>query len=143
MIHCSSCQDIPKYDFLEARKLANRFEILDEPAFNPFLNRSALKLANLDCILKVCARAASTIWSIFSMMDFLKGSVYTLFSGPVIESWAPFSSLLLLVQGQFVSKSGAEGSQGRLTFVDLCGGPGGFSEYLLRRCEAMDKPATG
>ena len=25
---------------------------------------------------------------------------------------------------------------GPITFVDLCGGPGGFTEYLLRRCHA-------
>lgn len=142
MTLCSSRQDIPKYDFLEARKLANRFEILDEPAFNPFLNRSALKLANLDCLLKVCAQPAASQRQYFQH-DGLFDRVCVHIQGLIIESSAPVSSPRLLVQGQIVSKSGAEGSKERLTFVDLCGGPGGFSEYLLRRCEAMGKPATG
>lgn len=46
-------QDVPSEVFRMARHAANPYEALDDPAFNPFLNRSALKLANLDSILEV------------------------------------------------------------------------------------------
>jgi cap1 methyltransferase len=35
------------------------------------------------------------------------------------------------------------GGRGGLKFVDLCGAPGGFSEYLLHRCSRNGRPAHG
>ncbi len=74
----SSFEATPRSRYSAARRASNAYECLGEPACNPFLNRSALKLANMDHLMPL-------------------------------------------------------GTDTPLTFVDLCGGPGGFSEYLLSR----------
>jgi cap1 methyltransferase len=82
-------------EFVEARRACNPYEVLGEGQSgglnNLFMNRSAIKLANVDALL-----------------DFY----LTRYSG----------------EGPFV-------------FADLCGAPGGFSEYILRRCHAIQIPA--
>jgi cap1 methyltransferase len=70
-------------DFRTARRYCNPYEALDNnDTFNLFLNRSALKLANMDALLD------------FRLSSQLKPAYY---------------------------------------FVDLCGAPGGFGEYLVWR----------
>ena len=86
----SSFNAVPRARFSAARSASNMYEPLGTAAQNPFLNRSALKLANIDAIIPL---------------------------KPVLVS-----------QGMDV-----EDSLPTFTFLDLCGGPGGFSEYLLRR----------
>jgi cap1 methyltransferase len=82
-------------EFVEARRACNPYEVLGEGQSgglnNLFMNRSAIKLANVDALL-----------------DFY----LTRYSG----------------EGPFV-------------FADLCGAPGGFSEYILRRCHTIQIPA--
>lgn len=76
--------------FVEARRACNPYESLGEGQSgglnNLFMNRSAIKLANIDAMLNFCL---STCWQ----------------------------------RDTFV-------------FADICGAPGGFSEYLVRRCIA-------
>ena len=78
-----SFQCVEQQQFCTARARANAHEALGRgPRARPYLNRAALKLANLDAL---CG----------------------------LSSLAPASEPLL--------------------FADLCGGPGGFSQYLLRK----------
>jgi len=82
-------QSSPHVEFSEARRSCNPMECLGEGKANGlnqhFMNRSAIKLANIDAIL-----------------DFR------------LTSCPPSSPF---------------------TFVDLCGAPGGFSEYLMMRSQ--------
>jgi len=79
----------PGYEFVEARNETNPFEILGQKRNNGltkrFINRSAIKLANIDAIME------------FRLVQ------------PTASN-EPF------------------------VFVDLCGAPGGFSEYIMLRC---------
>jgi hypothetical protein len=80
------CGQHPR-DYLEARGRLNPYECLGKgPKQNPFLNRSALKLANLDYLF-----------------------------GLLPSHNSPSSS----------------SSEEIFTWADICGGPGGFSEYIL------------
>lgn len=80
----------PGSEFTEARSACNPFEVLGEGKHNGmnrhFMNRSAVKLANIDAI-----------------MDF-----------------------------GLIQPHGLQGDP--FVFVDLCGAPGGFSEYVTMRC---------
>lgn len=87
-------EQTPRGRFSAARARANPYEALVEGS--PFLNRSALKMANLNH----------------------------------------------LVGGALLS-SGVAGGGGVLTFADLCGGPGGFSQFVLAMQEARGRPARG
>lgn len=82
-------------EFVEARRACNPYEVLGEGQSgglnNLFMNRSAIKLANVDALL-----------------DF------------------------------FLTRHNGDGP---FIFADLCGAPGGFSEYILRRCHAIQIPA--
>ena len=82
------CGTDPSSEWMEARGASNPLELLGEGRAgglnHMFMNRSAIKLANLDAILKKDLTA------------------------------------------------GTEGSH--FLFVDLCGAPGGFSEYIMFRC---------
>ena len=84
--------------FVQARRACNPMESLGEGQGgglnNMFMNRSAIKLANMDAMLDFCI------------------------------------SHLLPEEKVF-------------QFVDLCGAPGGFSEYLLRRCMASGVSCRG
>jgi cap1 methyltransferase len=86
-------------EFAEARRACNPFEFLGEGMHNGlndlFMNRSAIKLANIDAALGFCltAIAATTMQQ--------------------NDAHQPTSLLL---------------------FADLCGAPGGFSEYIMWRC---------
>jgi cap1 methyltransferase len=79
-----------RQQFVEARRVCNPFECLGEGqggGLNTlFMNRSAIKLANIDAMLDFC-----------------------------------------------ISKYQ---NTGTFLFADLCGAPGGFSEYIMRRCIA-------
>ena len=86
--------DTPHRRFSAARARSNPYEALVDGS--PFLNRSALKMANLNHLVG--------------------GALLTrALSGPE----APFR------------------------FADLCGGPGGFSQYVLAVHEARGRPARG
>ena len=96
----------PSIEFHVAREKCNPFELLSKErwiksdcssssSFTPFLcSRSAMKLANIDCILD---------FKLTTMSDIDESSL------PLLSSSA-------------------------FKFVDLCGSPGGFSEYIFRRC---------
>lgn len=89
-LRCAEAYDSsPQKEFAVARRQCNPMEPLGEGRHRGlnqmFMNRSAIKLANIDAILN-------------------------------------FS--LTLVPGD------------HFLFVDLCGAPGGFSEYLMRRCQS-------
>jgi cap1 methyltransferase len=93
-----------RLEFDEARRACNSFELLGEGRQHGglnqiFMNRSAMKLANLDAILD------------FSLTRVSCPSPY--------QQHLPF------------------------LFADLCGAPGGFSEYLMRRCNANGIPCRG
>jgi 23S rRNA U2552 (ribose-2'-O)-methylase RlmE/FtsJ len=80
--------------FLRERGKVNPFECLGKgPRRDPFINRSAMKMVNIDYIFDIVNRYSQ--------------------------------------------------HTGYFSFVDLCGGPGGFSEYLLTRCSALQLRATG
>jgi cap1 methyltransferase len=85
----------PSLEFVQARRLCNPYEALGEGRNgglnSMFINRSAIKLANIDALL------------------------------------------------QFqLAQSANAGDE--FCFVDLCGAPGGFSEYLLHRCFSNQQP---
>jgi cap1 methyltransferase len=87
----------PEKEFWEARKTTNPMEGLGEGRHRGlnqmFMNRSAIKLANLDAILDFTLTCNSK------------------------------------------SQTSKEGG-GHFLFADLCGAPGGFSEYLMKRCRS-------
>lgn len=91
----------PNRIFEEARRVCNPFEVLGEGKAGGlnrvFTNRSAVKLANMNCLLGFCLTPTTT-----------------------------FSS-----------------NNKCFKFVDLCGAPGGFSEYLLDRCHSSAISAHG
>lgn len=78
---------IPLCTFLRIRGKTNKFECLGRKGF---INRSAMKMANLDSFLSLC-----------------------------------------------------DNSSDILSFVDLCGGPGGFVEYFTRRCQTNKRKCVG
>lgn len=87
-----------KQEFERAREACNLYEPLGEgkrKGLNSmFMNRAAIKLANIDALLGFCLTTTR-------------------------HKFAEFR------------------------FVDLCGAPGGFSEYILWRCRSHGTPATG
>jgi 23S rRNA U2552 (ribose-2'-O)-methylase RlmE/FtsJ len=90
------CDRDPALEWAEARRACNPLELLGEGRAGGlnhlFMNRSAIKLANIDALLK----RDLTSW----------------------ETGGPF------------------------LFVDLCGAPGGFSEYIMYRCRTERKFPT-
>lgn len=104
-------EDIPVAVFKRVRSACNPAEALGSGSF---LNRSALKLANIDAIVEgLLAQGARR-----SRTE----------DGEKTEE----------------PSAGGEGEASQpLHFVDLCGGPGGFSEYLLRRRRQLGLPARG
>ena len=103
--------------FAEARRAGNPFERLGEGRRgglnDSFMNRSAIKLANIDAMLNFsltespsfrCTETAGT----GDALDERKDKAAASSSSPSFASC--------------------------FRFVDLCGAPGGFSEYLLWRC---------
>jgi cap1 methyltransferase len=87
-------------DFRTARRFCNPYEALDNnDTFNLFLNRSALKLANMDALL-----------------DFRLSS-----------------QLISATTRTRTTSVVAAAAEPAYYFVDLCGAPGGFGEYLVWR----------
>lgn len=88
----------PSREFMQARSACNPYEALGEGrngGLNTmFMNRSAIKLANIDALL------------------------------------------------QFQLAQSANAGE-EFCFVDLCGAPGGFSEYMLHRCFSNRQPVRG
>ena len=84
---------IPLESFNAIRGLTNPFECLGKGPRKLFINRSAMKLANLDFILNIVD------------VDKYRGQ--------------------------------------NLNFVDVCGGPGGFTEYILQKCNFCGIKCTG
>lgn len=106
--------DVPVAVFKRVRSACNPAEALGSGSF---LNRSAMKLANIDAIL-----------------GGLLAQVYL--PGRRSRDNAGEET------GKPEHEKGATG-QPPLQFVDLCGGPGGFSEYLLRRRRQLGLPSRG
>ena len=98
----------PEREFAEARRLCNPLEPLGEGRNGGmnrmFMNRSAIKLANIDAIL-----------------DFSLTTYSTTFPG---------KSFTVGLNQEHMQKSPADKT---FLFVDLCGSPGGFSEYIMKR----------
>lgn len=114
---------IPHWRFKRARAATNPWEKLGS---GPFVNRSAMKLVNLDAALGLidtaqrCVSAAAIASSNSSTLNaVIADATAALFSEE--EEDDPGQG------GVMASLSGS------LNFVDLCGAPGGFSEYLLWR----------
>jgi 23S rRNA U2552 (ribose-2'-O)-methylase RlmE/FtsJ len=88
----------PAREFVQARAVCNPYEVLGERrngGLNSlFINRAAIKLANIDALLAFQLTHRERVDDDFS-------------------------------------------------FVDLCGAPGGFSEYLLHRCVSKQQPVRG
>ncbi|KAG7343932.1 FtsJ-like methyltransferase [Nitzschia inconspicua] len=99
----------PEQEFCTARSQANPMECLGTKYglnHKLFLNRSAIKLANLDAILEFSLTTTTTT---------------TTNNGDTITAAA--TNVFL--------------------FADLCGAPGGFSEYLMKRCQQRHQPYRG
>jgi cap1 methyltransferase len=112
--HNNNRKTTPQYEFRQARSICNPYESLGETfskkftkkkrggskkqrgkqhtasGLSQFINRSAIKLANLDALLGFCLTRSSY-------------------------------------------PTNQEGEREYFSFVDLCGAPGGFSEYILYR----------
>ena len=110
----------PEVIFVKARRACNPFEFLGEGQSGGlntiFLNRSAIKLANIDALL-----------------DF---SLVTAFPTAGVAETLPSSRPSLL-------RSSSPGRSPRFIFVDLCGSPGGWSEYIMHRCALEDISCKG
>lgn len=126
--------EIPVAVFKRVRSACNPAEALGRGSF---LNRSAMKLANIDAI--VAGKLA------------LGGS-----GGPQEEEDEQPQERAVVAPGGGERGAGCETVQAKallhsiqpaakktLLFADLCGGPGGFSEYLLRRRRHTGLPARG
>jgi cap1 methyltransferase len=106
-------QSNPQTEFWKARASTNPMETLGERRHRGmnqmFINRSAIKLANVDAIL-----------------DF---------------------GLTRSAGGYYGRDGGAKDHQRQggmpFLFADLCGAPGGFSEYLLKRCQSNGHSCRG
>ncbi|KAJ1563984.1 FtsJ methyltransferase domain-containing protein 2, partial [Cladochytrium tenue] len=85
--------------FRRARSLANPYEATGRACF---LNRSAVKMANLDALADLVPRLR-----------------------PMDRDW------------------GAASGGRQIRFVDVCSGPGGFSEYVLWRCRERGVDCRG
>jgi cap1 methyltransferase len=94
-----------RQEFAEARRACNPMEVLGEGQWNGlnsmFMNRSAIKLANIDAALGFCLTRLPT-----------------------------------------TSQNGNNGNK-IFVFADLCGAPGGFSEYIQWRCSTSSVPCRG
>ncbi len=127
-------EEIPAVVFKRVRSACNPAEPLGSGSF---LNRSAMKLANIDAVvsgLLALAPAGGPGEAAVAEGDApaLAGGGGT--DGPCREAKrAPRLS---------VGAPGGDTNKA-LLFADLCGGPGGFSEYLLRRRRQLGLPAKG
>ncbi|CAM9596264.1 unnamed protein product [Discosporangium mesarthrocarpum] len=111
-------EGIPSTIFKRVRSKCNPAEGLES---GPFLNRSAMKLANLDAILGLSlsdSRCPSRVED--------QGSIPKVGG---VDSQARGDNCLGKGEG--------------ILFADLCGGPGGFTEYLVRRRRQLGIPARG
>lgn len=111
--------DIPPVVFKRARSACNPAEAIGSGSF---LNRSAMKLANIDAVL---------------------GGKLSLPSRLSVKEASATEKTLPVKEGQVREPLRDERSPPTLLFADLCGGPGGFSEYLLRRRRQLGLPARG
>ncbi|KAG7371208.1 FtsJ-like methyltransferase [Nitzschia inconspicua] len=103
----------PEQEFCTARSQANPMECLGTKYglnHKLFLNRSAIKLANLDAILEfsLTANTKTTTTATATNGDTTTAAATNVF-----------------------------------LFADLCGAPGGFSEYLMKRCQQRHQPCRG
>ncbi|CAN0190051.1 unnamed protein product [Ectocarpus sp. 6 AP-2014] len=118
--------EIPAAVFKRARSACNPAEALGRGSF---LNRSAMKLANIDAIVD----GKLTLPCVGSNEQGLgeEGKPAALDKGCHVEPLQPKKPHPSLPAAP------------PLLFADLCGGPGGFSEYLLRRRRKLGLPARG
>ena len=136
--------DIPVPVFKRVRSECNPAEALGS---GPFLNRSAMKLANIDAIARL-----SDLEPLSHDPAQVVGAAAQLASTPddgVSQKHSPASQREPLDKDVQREDLLTEARQGQSTprmpllFADLCGGPGGFSEYLLRKRGKLGLPAQG
>lgn len=146
--------DIPPTVFKRARSACNPAESLGS---GPFLNRSAMKLANIDAIaglstseLKVAGRSAGEAGAFAAAVA--RGAACScngrLCSAARSSGTETRGGCRQMAEEREPSCEGGQEtshmeSPRPLLFADLCGGPGGFSEYLLRRRRQLELPARG
>ncbi|CAN0571098.1 unnamed protein product, partial [Ectocarpus sp. 12 AP-2014] len=118
--------EIPAAVFKRARSACNPAEALGRGSF---LNRSAMKLANIDAIVGGLLTLPCGISHKQGLGE--EGKPAALEKGCHVEPQQPKTSHPSLPAAP------------PLLFADLCGGPGGFSEYLLRRRRKLGLPARG
>lgn len=121
--------DIATPVFKRVRSECNAAEALGR---GPFLNRSAMKLANIDAIARLSVPQLALAEE-NKVSDRLSPSQHREprdkdIGGDVYQTETPKSKLTPLLP---------------LLFADLCGGPGGFSEYLIRKRRKMGLSARG
>lgn len=125
--------DITPIVFKRVRSACNPAEALSN---GPFLNRSAMKLANIDAIVQLLAipsRLASDIaprhGQIPTQAAELADMEVTTTDGSDMK--------------ENLSKRKRSETERCLLFADLCGGPGGFSEYIFRKQKLLDLSTKG
>ncbi len=114
----------PSIEFRLARERSNPFEKLGNQKWldnqtKSFVCRSAMKLANIDAIL-------GFILTVPAAGDNGDGSNDDDNDGDGTKE-------RMVKTNQYISASYKQSNDAPFKFVDLCGAPGGFSEYILRR----------
>lgn len=126
--------EIPVAVFKRVRSACNPAEALGRGSF---LNRSAMKLANIDAIvagqLSLGGSGGSDQEQSAEKQE--KAKVVARGGGHSGAGCEPLQAKALPSIQPAAKKA--------LLFADLCGGPGGFSEYLLRRRRQINLPARG
>ena len=120
---------IPPWRFKRARAATNPWERLGS---GPFVNRSAMKLVNMDAALGLIDRAQECVSVAATASSEDTTSLHSSLADAMV---APFSDE---EEGGVTA-----GWSSQLNFVDLCGAPGGFSEYLLWRGAQRVEPTRG
>jgi len=125
---------IPPWRFKRARAATNPWEKLGS---GPFVNRSAMKLVNLDAALGLIEAAQRCVSAAAANPPDNSSTLNAVLDDAIR---APFSE----DEDEDEGLGGVMASlSGNLNFVDLCGAPGGFSEYLLWRGAQRGEPTRG
>ena len=123
--------------FEELRGKTNYYEGLGKGCF---LNRSAMKLVNLDYAFSLIEPSITQNASSSSSSSSYSTSTSSIFSssctrnGQLEDDEATFRQNEEEYSDSYVVKSP------HFTFLDLCGGPGGFIEYIVLKCRHEGTP---